>query len=191
MAYEYRRSEFVMTKERFVSDEDIGKISKKMWELHRRVREGTLDIRYAEKVLQRLIEGALEIDPEKIRKQAKKCSHRHPNGGGRILGSAHADPEAFIGENAIIGGDVWIRSKNVRIEDNVIVYGRITMDGSVRVSKSAIVFGHAWLMDNVHITEEVCIGGRDNAMFSGKLVIRGNGMDALKGAFSDGMMIIQ
>jgi len=180
-----------MTKKRFVSDEEKGRISDKTWELQRRIREGTLDIGYAEKELQRLIEGAPEIDPEEIRKQASRCSHRHPNGGGLIMGNAHADPGAFIGKDAIIGADVWIRSKDVRIEDSAIVYGRITIDGSVRISKSATVFGRIWLMENVHITEEVRIGGRDNAMFSGNLLIRGNGTASLKGSFTGGVMIIQ
>jgi len=155
-----------MTKEKFVSDEEFGKFSKKT------------------------IEGNPEINPEKIREMALKNYRIHPNGGGRLIGNAHADPGAYIDKDAIVGGHVWIRDPDVRIECGAIVYGDMAIDGKVKISK-AHVFGKLWLMDEVKIDGEISvIGIRSGAMLTGKLYIGGASEKflSLEGFYKDGII---
>lgn len=179
-----------MTKERFVSDEEFGKVSKKIWELERRVKEGTLDVNEILQKLQRIIERNPEINLEKIREMALRDYRIHPNGGGRLIGDAHADPGAYIDKDAIVGGKVWIRSPDVRIECGAIVDGDMAIDGKVKISK-AHVFGNLWLMDSVQIDGNVSvIGIRDGAMLTGKLYIGGASekVFSLEGFYKDGII---
>lgn len=180
-----------MTKERFVSDEEFGKVSKKTWELERRVKEGTLNVDEVLQELQRIIKRNPEINLEKIREMSEKNYRIHPNGRGRLIGNAHVNDGAYIGPDAVVGGNVWIRSDEVRIEDDSIVYGDITIDGEVRISKSAQVFGKLWLLDSVQIEGKMSIvGTRSGAMLTGKLFIGGASEKvlSLEGFYKDGII---
>lgn len=162
-----------------LSEEKTEIIAAKIWELQKKSKKESADIEHKEKELRCIINQALGIDL-KTAAQAEKFKH-HLNGGGILTGNSHANEKAFIGKNAIVGGDVWIRSDDVRIEDNAIVLGNIIIDGSVKIDMSAVVFGDAWLLDNVHITENVCAVGINGAMLAGNLIIKGNGIRSLKG----------
>jgi hypothetical protein len=56
--------EFVMT-DRSVTDEQLGKLSRKQFEVYRRVREGTLDVKWLLEALQDLIENGRALAAEK------------------------------------------------------------------------------------------------------------------------------
>lgn len=175
-----------------VTDETIGKVSNKLWELLRRLKQRTLDAEFVLRELQRIIEGIPEISPEEIRNRADKCSKRHPNGGGRVMYGAYADPNAYIGPDAIVGGDVMMRSgENVRIEGKSIVYGNITIEKNFTIKDSAVLFGHVWVLGPVEISGDVWVIGKSGVMLSDGLVIHGGGSIVLKGHYKGGRMIVR
>ncbi|MCK5600838.1 hypothetical protein KAR91_03155 [Candidatus Pacearchaeota archaeon] len=178
-----------------VTDADFGKISRKIWELLRRVKEGTLNPRTVDLQLQQIIEGvtkeSLDVEIKEIHNRANENFRIHPNGGGRLIDNADVDEEAYIGPNAIVAGDVWIRSGKVRIEDHAIVKGDMVIADKVCISGSAVVLGNLLLSDSVRIEEEaLVVGVRSGAILGKDLIICGRSGKplTLEGFYNGGFM---
>ena len=91
-------------------------------------------------------------------------AHRHPNGGGWVADTAHADTDAFVGPeasvfdraqilgNASVSGSAWVRGDAV-LSGSASVAGDAVVEGNARVS------GDAEIMDNAYVSGDVEVGG--------------------------------
>jgi len=90
---------------------------------------------------------------------------KHPNGGGFVAASAHADPTAYVGPQAQVLGKAQVLGR-ARIEDYAVVKGGATVRDDARVSGHAVVSGSATIRDRAKL--------RDCATVTGKTVVRDN-----------------
>ena len=80
----------------------------------------------------------------------------HPNGGGLVEDTAHADASAYIGPNARVSGTAHVYgnaviSGNARVSGPAQVYGTAQVSGNARVSGTALVSGTAQVSDTALI----------------------------------------
>ena|SRR5271157_5447789 len=64
--------------------------------------------------------------------------HKHKNGGGWVANTAHVEDSVYVGEYALVYGNV-VATGNVHIEDTSRVSGSAKLSGSVRI------YGNAWI----------------------------------------------
>jgi hypothetical protein len=133
-------------------------------------------------------EGCSPATPGQSEFPAEPRGHRHPNGGGFIADSAHADATSFVGPEARVLGNAKVLDR-ARIEDHAVVVNATVKDdavvsdyavidkdsvvgGHARVRDFASVTGNSTLKDDAKVLEHAVLNSRKTC--SGKVTVKGN-----------------
>ena len=91
---------------------------------------------------------------------------RHPNGGGFVAATAHADPTAYVGPKAQVLGRAKVLG-HARLEDYAVVKDNATVRDYAHASGHAVVSGNAVVRDRAKLRDYATVTGgtivRDNA----------------------------
>jgi len=129
--------------------------------------------------------------PDYVRPRSSVAGAAHPNGGGFVAASAHADPGVYIAPGAMVLDNASVTG-NARIEDHAVVEGQAKISGNAIVGGYAVVRNRAQVSDNARVRgfatveNEVKAGG--NACILEYIRVHGNGSvggDALIKGFGD------
>lgn len=101
-------------------------------------------------------EGCSPATPRQIELPPEPKGHHHPNGGGFVADSAHADATAFVGPEARVLGNGKVLDR-ARIEDHAVVVNATVKDDAVVsdyavIDKDSVVGGHARVRDFACVT---------------------------------------
>jgi carbonic anhydrase/acetyltransferase-like protein (isoleucine patch superfamily) len=128
--------------------------------------------------------------PDYLPPQPDVAGGHHPNGGGFVAASAHADPTAYVAPGAQVLGHAQITG-NARIEDHArvtddakvsdraVVRGWATARGYAQITGDAVVAGYATventvrMADNAHAQEYIRVHG--HGTISGDALLKGFG----------------
>jgi len=97
-------------------------------------------------------------DPAPLATSAGRKGAPHPNGGGWVDATAHADPAAHVGPAAMVLDRAQVLGK-ARIEDQAVVSGNAKVGDNAVVRGHALVTGTGIVVGNAHIEEEASVYG--------------------------------
>jgi len=97
---------------------------------------------------------------------------KHPNGGGFVAATAHADPTAYVGPNAQVLGRAKVLGQ-ARVEDHAVVTDNATVRDHARVSGHAVVRGGATIRDRAKLRDYATVTGRTVVRDSARILQHG------------------
>ncbi|MFW6164305.1 MAG: DUF6055 domain-containing protein, partial [Planctomycetota bacterium] len=96
----------------------------------------------------------------------------HPNGGGFVAGSAHADRTAYVGPEAQVLGKARVLG-HARVEDHAVVRDQATVRDDARVSGHAVVSGQAVVRDRAKLRDYATVTARTVVRDSARILEHG------------------
>ncbi|MCF7730661.1 MAG: DUF6055 domain-containing protein [Akkermansiaceae bacterium] len=91
-------------------------------------------------------------------KSAGRKGAPHPNGGGWVDATAHADPSAYVGPAAMVLDGAQVLGK-ARIDDQAVVSGNAKISDNATVRGHALVTGNGIIAGNARIEDEASVYG--------------------------------
>lgn len=169
---------------RAVTDEQLGRLTRRALDFIRRVREGSIPFDVAMGLLQRAIEVRPRTDggeantPDGVLLTQELLDvpviihggvhRRHPNGGGLVAETAEVADTAYVGFFARVTGFATV-SNEARILDHAMVGDHAEVGGKAKISGNAHVLECAKIHDNARVRGSALIHGT-GVLSSGSVV---------------------
>ena len=96
--------------------------------------------------------------PVPLAKTPGRKGKAHPNGGGWVDATAHAQTSAYIGPDAMVLDHAQVSGK-AKIVDQAVVSGNAKVGDNATVRGHALVTGNGIIGGNARIEEEACVYG--------------------------------